>query len=143
MQNFGDFLFGFYFFLLFYRPFKLKLTISVIGSVLMLMHYTDIDAHLDMLEDLDGYMFRLSALELTRFSSRSFFNHVLRTILSGDKEHTLLVIEQLPRRWEKYVMRQLSALGRNVDGNKDHHIHVFFVSSEMFGLMLLEFTDWD
>ena len=109
----------------------------------MLKHYTDIDAHLDMLDNVDGHLFKLSALELTRFKSRPFFNRVERTILAGDKYHTLLVIEEPPRRWKREIHRKIEKLGKTVDGKKTHQIHVFFIPSEMFKIMVSELTDWD
>lgn len=110
---------------------------------MLLTEMKDVDDHLDMLEDVDSYVFKLSVSEMIRFRSKPFFDRVEKKILSGDKDDSILLIEEPPRRWDRYTQKSIKALGRRVDGKKNHQIHAFFIPSAFFELLTAEVTDWD
>jgi len=109
----------------------------------MLVRVPNIDAHFDMLEDIDGHMFKISAPQIARLQTQSLLAKIEKKILKDDKENTVIMIEEPPHRHEKAVQVHLKRMGRRVDGKRNHNIHAFFIPSELFKIMLDEIADWD
>ena len=109
----------------------------------MLVHQPDIDAHLEYVENLDGYLFKVTGRQISNFQLKSIFDRVEKTIVDGDKDHTVLIIEEPPHRWERSTSDAIKRLGAKVDGKKTHQIHAFFIPSPLFAKMVEEITDWD
>ena len=84
----------------------------------MLVHQPAIDAHLNYVENLDGYMFKISARQIATFQLASILKRVQKKILNGNKNSTVLIIEDPPHRWEKDTSKTIKRLGAKVGGKK-------------------------
>lgn len=62
---------------------------------------------------------------------------------TGDKDTTVIVIEDPPHRWRKDVMKLIKRFGRQIDGHRNHKIHALSIPPEMFKIMERDVPDWD
>ena len=98
----------------------------------MLAHETNFDDHLDALEDREGHVFSLSRKHVKNKGLLAFEAEVVKDILEGEYDHTLILVEKPTTRYNGAVGRILERIGKKVDGVKKHKIHVFYVPPEMF-----------
>ena len=98
----------------------------------MLAHETNFDDHLDALEDRSGHVFSLSRKQVKRKSLLEFESEVVKEILDGEYDHTLILVEKPTARYKGLVGIILERIGKKVDGVKKHMIHIFYVPTDMF-----------
>ena len=98
----------------------------------MLAHETNFDAHLDALGDRDGHVFSLSRTHMQKKGLSVFETEVVKEILDGEYEHTLILIETPATRHKELVGLVLERIGKKVDGVKKHMIHIFYIPPDMF-----------
>ena len=98
----------------------------------MLAHETNFDDHLDALEDRDGHVFSLSRKHMKRKGLLAFESEVVKEILDGEYDHTMILIEKPAIRHKDLVGLVLERIGKKVDGVKRHMIHIFYIPPDMF-----------
>ena len=98
----------------------------------MLAHGTNFDDHLDALEDRSGHVFSLSRKQVKRKSLLEFEAEVVKEILDGEYDHTLILVEKPTTRHNGLVGLVLERIGKKVDGVKKHMIHIFYIPPGMF-----------
>ena len=59
----------------------------------MLIHYPDIDDHLDFLENQEGNLFFLSRAQIAMNNCEPFVKEVIDTIINNDDKHTVIIVE--------------------------------------------------
>ena len=62
----------------------------------MLIHYPDIDDHLDFLENQEGNLFFLSRAQVGMNNCKPFVKEVIDTIITSDDKHTLSLLRNRP-----------------------------------------------
>ena len=98
----------------------------------MLAHETNFDDHLDALEDRSGHVFSLSRKQVKRKSLLEFESEVVKEILDGEYDHTLILVEKPTSRHKGLIGLVLERIGEKVDGVKRHMIHIFYIPPGMF-----------
>ena len=112
----------------------------------MLIEKQDVEAHLDSLlklEPNDMYMFKVTSFNITSFQAKDIFVKIEKKILDGDKQNTVIIIEEPPHRWGKETEKDIKILGSKIDETKEHNIHAFFVPSSFFQDVIDETRHWD
>ena len=98
----------------------------------MLAHETNYDDHLDALEDRSGHVFSLSRKHVKNRGLLGFEAEVVREILDGEYDHTVILVEKPTAQHNGAVGRILERIGKKVDGVKHHMIHIFYIPPDMF-----------
>ena len=98
----------------------------------MLAHETNFDDHLDALEDRSGQVFSLSRKHVKNKGLLDFEAEVVKEILEGEYDHTLILVEKSTARYNGLVGNILERIGKKVDGVKKHMIHIPYIPPEMF-----------
>ena len=109
----------------------------------MLQQISDYDKHLNYLENLDGYIFKIPAQECTRVSLNPILNHIEYTIINGDKDHTAIFIEYRSQQRNRMIASKMTDLGARIDNKKDHQLHIFIIPKELYKIMTTEVKDWN
>ena len=105
----------------------------------MLIHHTDLDEHLDFLEEKEGHCFFLSRKEK---DVPSFIETCQEEILNSEWDHTMLIVEQPTTHHKNFKLRKiLKKFGAKIDGVRTHQIHAFTVPSELYRMMVREFGE--
>ena len=99
----------------------------------MLMFHTDLDEHLDFLENQQGHCFFLPRSEK---DLEGFIKKVSTEILESEWEHTMIIIEQPTNHSNNFKLRQdLKKVGAEIDGKRTHYIHAFMVPSMLYKIV--------
>ena len=104
----------------------------------MLIHYPNIDDHLDFLENQDGNLFFLPKEEIHRNNCDPFIEKVVEDIINGDDDHSVIIFERPAHRWEHTVEIAIKMIGAQVEKHDYHHqIHAFVVPTDLYQLLSL------
>ena len=105
---------------------------QIVKEKCMLAHETNFDDHLDALEDMNGHIFSMSRKHMKRKGLLAFEKDVVKEILDGEYDHTVILIEEPATRYKGLVGTILERIGQKVDGVKKHMIHIFYIPPDMF-----------
>lgn len=100
----------------------------------MLMYHTNLDEHLDFLENQSRHCFFLSRKEE---DIPAFIEKCQTEILENAYKHTMLIIEQ-PTTQNKNsgIRRVLKKFGAKIDDIRVHHIHAFIVPPLLYEVVV-------
>ena len=108
----------------------------------------DMELNTKMLDGIDGFIFNLPLKEIKASRTLDFFNALADFIIDGDKEHSILVIEEPRRKYHRNIKLAIAMLNRRINDVKDkdfvHSTHIFFSNSDIFPELLKQFDGlWD
>ena len=111
----------------------------------MLIHHTNLDEHLDFLDEQNGHVFFLPR---TRTDYNGWIAEVTIKILDSLDilRHTVIIVEQPTTHGKNFLLRRLlKRLGAAIEKEAEqiHQIHAFTVPSVLFSIVERAYEDED
>ena len=102
----------------------------------MLMIHSDLDKHLDFLEDKDGSSFMVPRRNINKKGCAAFYKEVTDDIMSGSYMHTGIFVEEPSKKERNLIVNTLKKIGAKVEAERKlHYIHGFFLPRELFNII--------